>query len=505
MRDDRGAQACPLATCGYPPANSSQVIPSGFRPRNTLTEAPIAHQAQNHGQSLGSSNIIGRKRNQLDIEARVGDNVKSANQEFDRYITLVGETRAKRQKLGSPHNPEDNLDPSSSNDSDILHRSPMQIKNQEPRSQMHTNRSRTSAPYGNENNVPNFGLGEYHKVQKLMDSALGARNRAKPRKTSNTGSSFHFPPDASPTQSLVGITPKFTKGAPSTHLRYRGTANLDPNIVDKTGSVANEAPQHDFGEKSRFFPNTHGVTWSTSCTPSYSTKSALDGRVHLGQHLLRNQFQDCNGKRRTSDMKNLSSDELEGETTVGNYAVVNLASPNNGSRSTSPAKNIVSNLNTTRPGEDVSGLSPSTIPSTKWTGSNGRRQVLKSPSLGVGSRQKEKESWGIDLVAISTREIVLRGPDLGLDFFDKDQTYCVIQRGKKQDARLQIELNSIRKAIMAKGCTKLRIEFRGNKKIDIEMSQESQVSALVNHIQQTSLVDVDWKPRYAKHQVSSHK
>lgn len=410
--------------------------------------------------------------------------MKSAIQEPGQHVTLVGESRAKRQKLGSPHNPEDKLDPPSSNDSDILLRSPMQTRNQDPRSQMHADCNRTSVLHGNADIVPKIGQGEYLKIQRLMDSTVISRNKAKPRKTSNTGSSIQFSPDASPIQTLLGTKPQFSKGAPPIPSGYRGTAQEDPSIIDKTGSVANEASQHDFGEKSRYFPNSH---------------------INVGKQLLRNQFQDCNGKRRTSDIKNLSSDELEGETTVGNFAVVNLASPNNGSRPTSPAKNLTSNLNSVLSGEDVSGLSPSTIPITKWTGSKGRRQGLKLPSRGVDSRHKEKESWGIDLVSISTKEVVLTGPDLGLDFVEKDQIYYVKQRGKKQDVRLHFEPNSIRKATLAKGCAKLRIEFCGNKKIDIEMPQESQVSALVNHIQQTSILSVEWKPRYAKIQVSSHK
>lgn len=449
-----------------PTANNPKAIPCGFHPKNTLGQSSSPHQAPARGHSLGFPRFNGRKRNQLAIEVSVGDNVKSASQKFESLVPMVGEPHPKRKKLGSPHNPVDYLAPPSSNDSDL---------GQQPGDQACENDKPSSTPEK---------IKKFTKPQKIMDS-----KKAKPRcktngqKTGNTVGSFLRSPDATRTQAPVEIKLHNTGLPPISRSTYKGTARADPSAAFRSASAAKGTSQHEFGGKSKYF---------------------LPDRGTEGQP-LRNQFRDCNGRRRTSDEGNLSSDELESGTTVGNHAIINLSPPDKRSCSISPAKKPVSTLNAPSSEDGFGGLAPSTIPSTKfWTGTNRRRQPISSPPISVDFRLEEINSWGIGLnFIVGTDKILIKGPDLGLDFNSKHRVYHVQLQGKKQSSSHQIDPKSVTKAIVAKGGTKLRFDFPANKIIYVETFTEFDAYAFLRHMESIQqLLKIEWKSRYAKYQAS---
>lgn len=328
-----------------------------------------------------------------------------------------------------------------------------------------------------------------------MNSNPQARKKAKFRRTSSRGGSA-ISPDTSPTQAPVGSVLHSAGGPTTRRSTYKGTARTDPSIAIKSGSGVNGGPQYDTGRSSRFFPSSGRPAVKPLHSELDGPRIAIPGETRVIS--LRSQFQDCHGKRRTSDVRNLSSDELESGTTIGNHAVVNLASPGRRSRSTSPAKNSTSSMNGVLPEGSLVGLAPSSIPSTKWTGQYRSRQATNHLNPTVKLRQEEGELWGIDLVSISRDQTVIQGPDLGLEFNCKDQVFQVKRQGKKQNPSLQIDPKTIRKVITAKECTKLRFEIFASKTIDIEVSKERDVLELLEKIKITEQHTVESKPRYAE-------
>ena len=473
---------------------NSKSIPSGFKPRNTLTETSSAPQALARGYFLALPTSKGRKRSQLDIEVSVGDNVKPESQEFKPHSSLTGEPHPKRTKLASPYKFEGDSDPPSSNDCDILHINHPQLRFQESRNQVYRNLSLSSefdisGDFRSSAHVP-----EYTKLEQTMNSNPQARKKTKFRRTGSRGGSA-ISPDTSPPQAPVEVV-LHSAGRPSPRRStYKGTARTDPSIAVKSGPAVNGGSQYETGGKSRFFP-------SPDLPAVKPLHSELDEpRIALPRETraipLRYQFQDCRGKRRNSDVRNLSSDELESGTTVGNHAVVNLASPGRTSRSTSLAKNSATSMNAVLPEGSLGGLAPSTIPSTKWTGQHRTRQTTNRLNPSVKLRQEEEELWGIDLVSISRDQTVIQGPDLGLEFNSKDRVYQVKRQGKKPNPGFQIDPKYIWKVVMAEGCTKIRFEILANKTIDIETSEERNVFELLTKIQTIHQPIIERKPRYA--------
>jgi hypothetical protein len=414
----------------------------------------------------------------------VGDNVTSTSQHFQTYVSPVGEQQAKRQKLGSQSNPQNHSDPLSSNDSDICFTAQAETKSQQPRRQVQKDFSQTSALDGKEGG--GFKIDEYIKLERRMDSTLRTRIKAKPRTPINTESSVCTSPDATVTQAPVRNVLQNANRPSIGRSTYKGTARIDSSIPLETGSAANGTSQYDTGGKSRYFPSSNRLTDNTSrgkLDPEHGTQGRHD-------------------KRRTSDEKYLSSDELESGTTVGDHATVNLALSNKISRPNSPAKAMTSTVNVMLSRDGLGGLAPSTIPRTKWTGRHRGQRGITSSSLSDDLMMQEKESWGIDLDTISTNQIMIKGPGLGLDFNSENQVYYVKFQGKKQDSSLQIDPKKLRRAILAKGHRKLRFELVSSQKIDIEMSNDEGVSTLLEQIESTLPLAVEWKTRYAQCEVS---
>lgn len=473
---------------------NSKSIPSGFKPRNTLTETSSAPQVLTRSYFVALPTSKGRKRTQLDIEVSVGDNVKSESQELKPHSSPTGEPHPKRTKLASPHKLEGYSDPPSSNDYDILHINHPQLRFQEPRNQVYRNHSLSSDFDINGNVRSSARVSEFTKLEQTMNSNPQARKKTKSRRTGSRGGSA-ISPDTSPPQAPVEVVLHSAVRPSPRRSNYKGTARTDPSIAVKSGPAVNGGSQYETGGKSRFFP-------SPDLPAVKPLHSELDEpRIALPRETraipLRYQFQDCRGKRRNSDVRNLSSDELESGTTVGNHAVVNLSSPGRTSRSTSLARNSASSMNAVLPEGSLGGLAPSTIPSTKWTGQHRSRQATNRSNPSVKIRQEEEELWGIDLVSISRDQTVIQGPDLGLEFNSKDRVYQVKRQGKKQNPSFQIDPKNIRKVVIAKGCTKLRLEISVNKPIDIETSEERNVSELLTKIKTVHLPTIECKPRYA--------
>lgn len=455
-------------------ANDPKPIPRGFQPKNTLGQSSNAHQAPNNGHSSGFPSTSGRKRNQLEIGVSIGDNVKQISPEFGLYVPLVGEPLPKRKKLGSSY-PTKYLNPPSSHRSDILRIGQPPKIFHEPEDHACENHSQS---------LTLDRLTEYAKPQKTMgNSKTKAKIKAKDQKTENSESVTLHSPDASPTLVPVEIQLHNATPPPISRPAYKGTARTNPSTTLNSGSAARETAQAGSGGKSKYFP--------------------VDRRTETESRM--NQYRDYNGRRRRSDMRNLSSDELESGTTVGNHAVVNLASSDKRTRSTIPTEDLVPTLNAFR--DNFGGLAPSTIPSTKFgIRPNKRQQPKNPPPTSVDLRQEESKSWGIELGSIAgTDATLIKGPDLGLDFNSMHQVYQVQLQGKKQGVHHQINPKSILKVLVAEGGTKLRFEFPSGGKIDIKMLTESDVYALLKHMRDHRRVKIEWKSRYAKFLVSSER
>ena len=402
----------------------------------------------------------------MEIGLSVGDNVKQLGQEFGLIVPLVGEPQPKRKKLRSPHNPAKHLEPNGLNRSDVLHnRQPPNIIQQ---SQHHACEDYSQSLTSNTTD-------DYIKPQKnLVSNKSKAKQKAEGQTAEKPESVTLHSPDTSPTQVSFGNPLHNAALLPSSRRAYKGTARTVSSIALRPGSLARGTSQADSDGKSKYFQSDRGT----------------------GKPSRMNQHRECNGRRLVSDVRNLSSDELESETTIGNHAVVNLASSDKRLRSTSPAKNLGSNSSALSTRDKFGGLAPSTIPSTKfWTGAKTGQQSMNSPPLSVEFRQKESESWGVELGSIVGKNLVMiKGLDLGLEFNSKDQVYCVQLQGQKQGPSYQIDPKSVLKATGAKGGKKLRFEFPLGEKIDIQLLRESDASAILEHMDKIRPLKIDWKP-----------
>lgn len=450
----------PVAT---PTANDSKGIPSGFRPKNTLSQASTEHPVPAHGSSSGFSSFNGRKRNQLEIEVSIGDNVIQEKQRLGSCGPLDGEPHPKRKKLGSSHSPKC-LNPPGSNQSELLH-----------------NHRLKSIFEGLGDCLLKNPSQSFDKIKDLTEPqrTMGSNkaktgSRAKREKTQSTESVVLHSPKASPTRVHSEIQIHNSAPPPISRPAYNGIARADSSIASRSASAIKETSQGDSDGKSKYFPSER--------------RSERQSRIK--------QHRGHNGRLRTSDMRNLSSDELESGTTVGSHAVVNLASSDERLRSTSPVKNLTSASDALSPRDIFGGLPLSNIPSTTFQrGANGRQQFKNSPPLNT---VQESSLWGIELNRIvATNSKSINGPDLGIDFNSNHQVYQVHLQGKKLGLDYQINPKSLRKVIVAEDGTKLRLEFPSGKKIDVEIHKKSDVTLFLHHMQRFALPKIEFKPRYA--------
>lgn len=443
-------------------ADDLKVIPRGFQPKNTLGQSLSAHQLTAPGSSSGFPISNGRKRNQLEIELSVGDNVKQVSQELGSRVPSIGEPHPKRKKLASPHNPAKYSDPLKSNGSDIL-----RIRRPKYGSEDHACENHSQS-------LTFDRIKDCAKPQETNGSIIAkATYKTKGEKRGITETVILQSPDVSPMQVPTEI---HNDGAlpPISRPAYKETARIDPSVTFRLDSSARGISQIDSGKKSKYFLSDRGTE-----RPS-----------------RKNQYRDDNGRRRTSDMRNLSSDELESGTTVGTHTVVNLASSDKRLRSANPAKNLALTLNSHLPRDNFGGLAPSTIPSTKFRkGANRRQQFINSPSLSAEVRQEKSESWGVELGCIvGTNSELIKGPDLGLDFNKKNEVYHVQLQGKKQGSNHQIDPKTIQKATISHDAKKMRFDFQPGKNISVQMLTEHDGFALLRHMQVIRPLIIEWKP-----------
>ena len=445
-------------------ADDPKGIPRGFQPKNTLSQASNAHPVPAHGSSSGFPSSNGRKRNQLEIEVSIGDNVIQDNQGLESSGPLAGEPHPKRKRLRSSHSPKC-LNSTGSNHGEGLH-------NHRPKSIVQG----LDLPKNPSQSLKK--IKDLTEPQKTMDSNKAKTgSRAKREKTESTERVILRSPEASPTR-VHSETQIHNSALPSvSRLVYKETARADSSIPFNSASAIKETSQADSDGKSKYFPSER--------------RSERQSRAK--------QHPDRNGRLRKWDMRNLSSDELESGTTVGNHAVVNLASSDERLRSTSPAKNLTSAFDALPPRDNLGGLARSNIPSTKFrTGANGRQHFKDSPPLNKDYKQEESKLWGVELnyiVGINSKSI--KGPDLGLDFNSNRQIYQGQLQGKKLGPDHQINPKTLWKVIVAEDGTKLRFEFLSSKKIDVEIHKKSDVFLLLQHMRKFGLCKIESKPRYA--------
>lgn len=424
------------------------------------------HQVSARSSSFGLPSSHGKKRNQLEIEVSIGDNVKQASQELEWRVSSVGEPQPKRKKHGSSHGSAKSIDPPGSTYSDVSHnrRSPNIIQGL---GDIFENHGR-----------PSDRIKDLTKPQKTMGSNKAKTgNRVKFQQTGSEESVILHSPDAGPTQESSEIQLHNDALPPISPPAYKGTARTDSCIALKSRSAARGALQADSDGKSKYFPS--------------------DRRSERQSQIKQNRGH--NGRAQTSDVRNLSSDELESGTTVGNHAVVNLASSGKRLRSISPAKTLASTVNAPLPKDNFDGLTPSTIPKTNFRVTAKRRQqFMNPPHTSVDDKQKESESWGMGLSSIvGKNSILIKGPDLGLDFNSNYKIYQVQLQGKKQSSDHQIDPKTLLKVVVAEDGTKLRFEYSSSKKIDVEMLKKSDVSLLLQHMRERYVFKIELKSRYA--------
>lgn len=401
----------------------------------------------------------------MEIELSIGDNVKQVSQEFESCVHSGGEPHPKRKKLELSHSSAKSFDPAGSNSSDALQIGLPTNVNRELKDDVCAKPNKSSTFDRIDDGI------ESRKINGGLEAK--ARYKTNGQKTGNVESVIPQSSDVSPMQVPIEIQLHDDARPRVSRRIYKRTARTAPSTAVGPGSAVSESPQTDSGEKSKYFPSDGGT----------------EGQSRTKQH------RGWNGSHYTMHKGNLSSDELESGTTVGNHAVVNLASSGKKSRSTSPAKTLASTLNAPLPKDNLGGLAPSTIPNTIFQ-TKRKQQIMNPAPIIVDHKQKESESWGMELSSIVGKDSTLiKGPDLGLDFNINHQIYQVQLQGKKQGTDHQINPKFVLKVLVAKDGTKLRFEFSSNEKIDIELLKKSDMSLLLQHMEKYHLNQIE-KSRY---------
>ena len=321
-------------------------------------------------------------------------------------------------------------------------------------------------------------------------------------KRSPKHSSMSHPIDISGDESqITNLTPK---EAPRP--AYRGTARQQPPTV--TGTKANT---------SKTLKDRPGATQSPhfvrprlpppQSTDNVKQKLIAQSTTREMSPGLAQKFVAVDGKRRGSDVNASSdADELQSvPTTVGQNADPNAVFSTKDMGSNSPSKQSSSTIKATSSTDDLVVWAPSTIKSD-FVVSDAKSGNPRRPLRPVPLDQETKSPWSVGLAAISLPGNLVKNEDLGLVYDEKQKAYCIQMRGSRYrstHSSLRIQPQKLIKVFWENAGSKVRFESSRNgtedNVLDLEVSSERDLQALLQRLQISDSFPIRGKNRYVIH------
>ncbi len=485
-------------------ADGIKFVPRGPQPRNTLSRDPHATGPASNRKAASNPNPRGGTRQALAVEIHKGSNVNSVSTTRGRNETLPSPPSAKRRKL------DHQASSASSGQTDPLDQlSPHAIS-------FHASQDPSRAPSASANSqasgfpMKRNGSFEYRQVEKMMDSKPKSK---KQRRSDNQ----KYQPDLD----LLPSSPKYSSMVDSidisgdesqidntnpkegTRATYRGTARQPPPTVNGTKSNPSKSLNERANATRSPYFNKPGLPAPRS-NGNVKQKLVAQNMNREKSPGLAQKFIAADGTRRGSDVNASSdADELQSAPkTVGQNADPDAVFTAKDMRLHSPSKQSSSTLKATSPTDDLAIWAPSTIKSD-FPSSNAKSRNSGRPSRPGTLGQEAKPPWSLSLAAISLPGNLYKDDDLGLVYDQKQEEYCIKERGSRIRAThssLRIQPQKLLRILWERSGVRVRLESSRSgtedNVLDLELASERDVQDLLYRLQEGKPLSVVGKNRY---------
>lgn len=491
-----------------------QGMPTGFQPKNTLTNSKNSRQGDDQKQRHTSTTGHGTSQS-LQLKAIRGNNVRQpvpVAHGDDVYEVPPAKRRKTELKSGQLHDV-----PTSS---DGVHGIDPLTMDDDPVITLSRDSRKPSQIRSSQSQVVDFLKGTVHGCVKEYQS-VEARMKSDPPKptkvtrgvgysqaqhTSRFGPAPKLGARSSSPSHPIDLSDDETRNVRG-HQRSRkridqGRIEDPDSLSDGLGPKAQSQQQaRDTGEQSHHFAKS---TLAENMPHTTSLSGPLDAAKRPKELRLNDHFDTTEGKRRNAESSS-SSDELASNPALQiNHLQIPPPPKRTGivSRSVSPAKSSSS----TRKGsanKELRGLAPSSVPRSTFKHSAANKPEPKASGRRNTVVRESEPEWGIQLAAVNVGGEMLRSSNLGLQYEPNTASYVVIEGSQNlatKDASLQIQPQKLQKAIWSSSGAKIRLQSSksGNWPhiLDLELSSEKDLQTLLARLRENGSLLAPSRERY---------